>query len=162
MKPLTTRISGALRQLAVAVLAIGLCVTAAAQDEPPITITVPVSLQNMHPDVRLFFVSCLILDADGSYLSGLVQSESQPLVDGAFSGDIVAVHNGDPSIAALAHSYLCTMSFGIRGVMGTHRPGPAPTLRHDPTPYVEDRLQAADGEPFVYYAQGEFPQNQDQ
>lgn len=162
MKTLTMRISGALRQLAVAVLAIGLCVTAVAQDEPPITITIPVSLQNMHPDVRIVFVSCLIRDVDGGSLSGLVQSESQPLVDGAFSGNIVAVNNGDPSTAGLAHSYLCIMYFGIDGVMGTHKPGPAPTLRHDPTPYVEDRLQAADGAPFVYYAEGEFPQNHEQ
>jgi len=162
MKTLTTRTFDALRQLTIAVLAIGLSVNASAQEDPPITITVAVDLQNMHPDVRLFSVVCYVYDADGRTLSGLVRSESQSLLDGAFSGDVVGVHNGDPSIAALVRSYLCFMQFGISGTGGQHLPGPVPSRNYDPTPYVADRLQAADGEPLVYYAEGEFPQNQEQ
>ena len=128
--------------------AIGACtmLMAAGASAAPVEITINVSLQGMHPDVRSVFTFCWLKDADGRHLSESAISELHGIVDGAFSGDIVARAEGDPSIAATAHSYLCLMKFSIRGAAGTHVPGPVPTVRYEPTPYVAERLQTADGE----------------
>ena len=122
----------------------------------PIEITIPVSLRDMHPDVLRVSVFCWLKDADGRYLRESASSPTIEIVDGAFTGDVVASAEGDPSIATQARSYLCLMQFGIRGAPGTHMPGPVPTTRYEPTPYVAERLQTADGEPFVYWAEGTF------
>ena len=148
------RIRAALK-LRVLALAAGLTFTAPAFSAP-IEITVPVQVQNMHPDVMAVFVSCYVFDESGSYLPGAARSGPYFIVEGMFTGDIVAKLEGDPSLADSAHSYLCYLSFSIRGVAGTHRAGPIPTIRWDPSEYVRERLQVAEGSQFVHYYEGSF------
>ena len=147
-------IRGALKLRAVALL-VALSFTSPAFSAP-IEITVPVQVQNMHPDVTAVFVFCYVFDESGSYLPGSARSGSNTIVDGAFAGDIVAKLEGDPSFSDSAHSYLCYLSFSIRGVAGLHRAGPIPTISWDPSEYVRERLQIAEGTQLVHYYEGSF------
>ena len=138
------------------ILTLLLATSAGAAFAEPIEITVPIELQNMHADVTTVTVFCYLFDESGGYLRATASSTPQALIDGAFSGDVLATASGDPSIAEAARSYLCFMQFAISGTSGVHTPGPVPTIAWNPSEYVLDRLQRLDGAAFTYYYQAEF------
>lgn len=125
----------------------------------PITMHIPVSLSNMHPDVHRVSIFCRVFDDAGRSFAALRSpppQQSFPIVDGAYDGTITVEGGADLSEAERAHSYRCSLSFSIVGLGGTHNAGQVPGENYSVTPYVEERLRHDTSAAFTHYITGDF------
>jgi hypothetical protein len=91
--------------ISAAVLAV--VATSAVADGPHFTLTVPLALNNLPPEVNSYQVSCSVLQ--GLTMKGSSQT-SGPISGGNFSGNVVVAVTVPPANnPALVDSYICSL-----------------------------------------------------
>ena len=133
-------------------------VGAASAQADDFTFSLPVEISNMHPDVHTGRVFCRVNDERRREVAA--GGASFRLSGGSYHGVVTVAFNGsDPSRVVSAHSYSCTLLFGIEGAMGMYEPDPpggrSPNLPD--TPYVIERLTSAPGSVLRGHVEGTIP-----
>lgn len=122
----------------------------------PITINIPVSLSNLHPDVTTFNIFCRIKDSSGRDFESARTLSSIPVSGGRYSGTVTVTGGADPSVVSQAYSYRCFLQFSIAGAPSVHHPAPVPGERYSETAYTQERLEHDTSATFRPYIEGRF------
>jgi hypothetical protein len=131
---------------------------AAAAQAEDFTFSIPVELSNMHPDVHTGRIYCRVKDEGRHEVAS--GGANFRLSGGSYHGVVTVAFDGsDPSRVVNAHSYTCTLLFGIEGAMGMYEPDPPGGRSHNlpDTPYTIERLTPAPGSVLRGHVEGMIP-----